>query len=276
VSLLAVDRLTVHHGQLAAVVDLDLVVGEGETLAIIGANGAGKTTLLRTIAGVLRPSTGTIRYDGADVTRQPAHRRVAAGISLVPEGRRLFPSLTVAENLATGAYRQRPGPWSIERIMGLFPWMAERAKQAAASLSGGEQQAVAIGRALAGNPRLLLLDELSLGLAPIVVRGLYERLPEILAEGTTVLLVEQDVSQALRVADHVCCLRGGHAVLRGRPGDLSAEQIQAAYFGASAESVTGAESAAADAPGLGATESTTDGVTVPATTGPDASEESTA
>jgi branched-chain amino acid transport system ATP-binding protein len=231
-SLLAVDGLTVHHGQLAAVVDLDLTIGEGETLAIIGANGAGKTTLLRTIAGVLRPSAGTIRYSGEDITRTPAHRRVAAGIALVPEGRRLFPALTVAENLATGAYRKRPGPWTVERIIGLFPWMAERAKQRAASLSGGEQQAVAIGRALASNPRLLLLDELSLGLAPIVVRGLYERLPEILAEGTTVLLVEQDVSQALRVADQVCCLRGGRAMLRGRPSDLTADRIQAAYFGA--------------------------------------------
>jgi branched-chain amino acid transport system ATP-binding protein len=244
-TILAIDGLTVHHGQLAAVVDLDLAVDEGQTLAIIGANGAGKTTLLRTIAGVLRPSSGTIRYGepstphgtrhasaDADITRVPAHRRVAAGIALVPEGRRLFPSLTVAENLATGAYRKRPGPWTIERIMALFPWMAERAKQAAASLSGGEQQAVAIGRALASNPRLLLLDELSLGLAPIVVRGLYQQLPEILAEGTTVLLVEQDVSQALRVADQVCCLRGGRAVLRGRPSELSAERIQAAYFGA--------------------------------------------
>ncbi|HKE63942.1 MAG TPA: ABC transporter ATP-binding protein [Micromonosporaceae bacterium] len=233
-TVLSVDGLTVHHGQLAAVVDLDLAVGEGETLAIIGANGAGKTTLLRTIAGVLRPTTGTIRYDGQDVTRMPAHRRVAAGIALVPEGRRLFPALTVAENLATGAYRKRPGPWSVDRIIELFPWMADRTGQAAASLSGGEQQAVAIGRALATNPRLLLLDELSLGLAPIVVRGLYERLPEILAQGTTVLLVEQDVSQALRVADQVCCLRGGRAALRGRPADLSAEQIQAAYFGAAA------------------------------------------
>lgn len=244
-TILEIDGLSVHHGQLAAVVDLDLAVDEGQTLAIIGANGAGKTTLLRTIAGVLRPSSGTIRYANSspprgnryasadeDITRMPAHRRVAAGIALVPEGRRLFPALTVAENLATGAYRKRSGPWSIDRIMALFPWMTERARQPAASLSGGEQQAVAIGRALASNPRLLLLDELSLGLAPIVVRGLYGQLPEILAEGTTVLLVEQDVSQALRIADQVCCLRGGRAVLRGRPADLTGDRIQAAYFGA--------------------------------------------
>jgi branched-chain amino acid transport system ATP-binding protein len=241
VTLLEIDGLTVHHGQLAAVTDVSLAIGEGATLAIIGANGAGKTTLLRAIAGVLRPTSGLIRYDGEDVTRMPTHRRVAAGIALVPEGRRLFPSLSVAENLATGTYRRRPGPWSIGRIIELFPWMADRGKQAAASLSGGEQQAVAIGRALASNPRLLLLDELSLGLAPIVVRGLYETLPQILAEGTTVLLVEQDVSQALRVADQVCCLRGGRAVLAGRPADLTADEIQAAYFGAVAAPASGTD-----------------------------------
>jgi branched-chain amino acid transport system ATP-binding protein len=238
VTLLELDGLTIHHGQLAAVTDVSLAVGAGQTLAIIGANGAGKTTLLRTIAGVLRSSRGHIRYDGDDVTRMPTHRRVAAGIALVPEGRRLFPSLTVAENLATGAYRKRPGPWSMDRIIALFPWMADRRKQPAASLSGGEQQAVAIGRALASNPRLLLLDELSLGLAPIVVRDIYATLPQILAEGTTVLLVEQDVSQAMRVAGQVCCLRSGRTVLAGRPADLSADEIQAAYFGAVAEPET--------------------------------------
>ena len=265
-SLLEIDGLSVHHGQLAAITNLALTVGEGETLAIIGANGAGKTTLLRTAAGVLRPSAGVIRYGGDDVTRMPTHRRVAAGIALVPEGRRLFPSLTLAENLATGAYRKRPGPWTIERIMNLFPWMPERAKQSAASLSGGEQQAVAIGRALASNPRLLLLDELSLGLAPIVVRRLYAGLPEILAEGTTVLLVEQDVSQALRVADEVCCLRGGRAVLRGRPADLTADVIQAAYFGTAGTAGTAGSTGTA---GAGAE------IAVPAGTRSDAGEETT-
>lgn len=268
-SLLEIDGLTVHHGQLAAITNLALTVGQGETLAIIGANGAGKTTLLRTLAGVLRPSAGVIRYGGDDVTRLPAHRRVAAGIALVPEGRRLFASLTVAENLATGAYRKRPGPWTIERIMDLFPWMSERAKQVAASLSGGEQQAVAIGRALASNPRLLLLDELSLGLAPIVVRGLYARLPEILAEGTTVLLVEQDVSQALRVADEVCCLRGGRAVLRGRPADLTADVIQAAYFGTGTTGSTGSTGATGVTGSTGAGA----GIAAPAAAGSDSGEE---
>lgn len=230
-SLLEIDGLVVHHGQLAAIIDMDLAVDAGATVAVIGANGAGKTTLLRAIAGALRPTGGTIRFDGTDVSHLPAHRRVAAGISLVPEGRRLFGSLTVEENLLTGAYRRRKGPWTMPRIMELFPWMAERRRQHAAQLSGGEQQAVAIGRALAANPRLLLLDELSLGLAPIVVRRIYETLPEILGGGTTVLLVEQDVSQALRVADRVHCLLAGRRVLSGTPGELGADQIEAAYFG---------------------------------------------
>jgi branched-chain amino acid transport system ATP-binding protein len=229
--LLEVDRLTVHHGQLAAVVDVDLALDEGETLAVIGANGAGKSTLLRTIAGVLRPSTGTLRFAGRDITRLAAHRRVASGIVLVPEGRRLFPSLSVEENLRTGQYRGRRGQWTVPRVMELFPWMAQRRRQVAAQLSGGEQQAVAIGRALVANPRLLLLDELSLGLAPIVVRRLYEVLPGIIAAGTTVLLVEQDVAQAMRVADRVQCLLEGRAVLSGRPAALSAAEVERAYFG---------------------------------------------
>jgi branched-chain amino acid transport system ATP-binding protein len=243
-SLLEIAGLSVHHGQLAAVIDLDLSVDAGGTVAVIGANGAGKTTLLRTIAGTLRPTSGTIRFDGSDVTRLPTHRRVAAGIALVPEGRRLFPSLTVEENLLTGQYRRRGASqgslWSISRIMELFEWMPDRRHQRAAQLSGGEQQAVAIGRALATNPRLLLLDELSLGLAPIVVRRIYASLPEILAAGTTVLLVEQDVTQALRVADQVHCLLGGRSVLQGIPGELTAAQIEGAYFGTSVSTDHGA------------------------------------
>jgi branched-chain amino acid transport system ATP-binding protein len=219
-SLLEVIDLQVRHGQLAAVNGLDLAVSEGVTLAVIGANGAGKSTLLRALAGVLRPSRGTIRFDGRDITAMPAHERVAAGIALVPEGRRLFPSLTVEENLLVGTYRRRPGPWSVARIQELFPWMVERRRQAASQLSGGEQQAVAIGRALVSNPRLLLLDEVSLGLAPVIV-----------ATGTTVLLVEQDVSQALRVADRVQCLLEGRSVLEGAPGELTPEAIERAYFG---------------------------------------------
>lgn len=230
-TLLSVWGLTVHHGQLRAVAEVGLDVNPGEAVAVIGANGAGKSTLLSALAGELRPSSGTIMLDGRNVTAMPVHRRVAAGVCLVPEGRRLFPSLTVEENLLTGAYRRRSGPWTLERVMDLFPWMRERRGQSAARLSGGEQQAVAIGRALIGNPRLLLLDEASLGLAPAVVQRIYALLPRILAEGTGILLVEQDVRQALRVADRVHCLLEGRVALSGRPSDLTAEQIERAYFG---------------------------------------------
>ena len=230
-SLLEVTDLHVHHGQLAAVSGVNLALEEGQTLAVIGANGAGKSTLLRTLAGVLRPTSGSVRLDGEDVTRVPAHRRVGLGIAMVPEGRRLFPSLSVEENLLTGTYRARPGPWDLPSVLQLFSWMADRRKQIAGLLSGGEQQAVSIGRALLTNPRVLLLDEVSLGLAPVVVRRIYEVLPTILAAGTTVLLVEQDVSQALRVADRVQCLLEGRVVLEGDPADLSPAQVERAYFG---------------------------------------------
>jgi branched-chain amino acid transport system ATP-binding protein len=229
--LLEVRELTVHHGQLQALSQVSLTVWPGEVYAMIGANGAGKSTLLRTIAGLNSPSSGSVLLDGADMTRLRPDRRVAAGISLVPEGRRLFGSLTVAENLLVGGAYARPGPWSPERVYELFGWMRERRHQKAAQLSGGEQQAVAIGRALVANPRLLLLDELSLGLAPVVVRRIYAMLPELLAGGVTVLLVEQDVSQALRVATHVHCLLEGKTTLRGAPAELTAAEIEDAYFG---------------------------------------------
>jgi branched-chain amino acid transport system ATP-binding protein len=230
-SLLSVRGLNVDHGQLRAVSSFDLELDKGEVLAVIGANGAGKSTLLRTLAGLIAPTSGTITLAGKDITRLPAYKRVSAGIALVPEGRRLFPSLTVEENLLTGTYRKRPGPWSVARVYELFPWMADRRRQSAAQLSGGEQQSVAIGRALVSNPDLLLIDELSLGLAPVIVRRIYEVLPGIVEAGTTALIVEQDVSQAMRVADRVHCLLEGRSVLEGRPKDLSAEQVEHAYFG---------------------------------------------
>jgi branched-chain amino acid transport system ATP-binding protein len=236
--LLDVDDVTVHHGQLPAIRGLSLRVPSSGVLAVIGANGAGKSTLLGSIAGLLRPTSGRITFDGTDVTAWPTHRRVEAGIALVPEGRRLFDSLTVEENLLVGAYRKRTGPWSLDRVLDLFAWMRERARQRGAQLSGGEQQAVAIGRALMSNPRLLLLDEVSLGLAPIVVRRLYEALPEILDAGTAVLLVEQDVSQAMRVASEVVCLLEGRAVLSGRPENLSSAQVEQAYFGRASQTRT--------------------------------------
>jgi branched-chain amino acid transport system ATP-binding protein len=232
-ALLEVSDLTVHHGQLRALSDVSLSVGAGEVQAIIGANGAGKTTLLRAICGLNAPTSGSIAFDGADLAALRTERRVAAGIVMVPEGRRLFPSLTVQENLQVGAAYARKGPWTIDRVYELFPWMPQRRRQLAAQLSGGEQQAVAIGRALVANPRLLLLDELSLGLAPVIVARIYDTLPELLASGVTILLVEQDVSQALRVASRVHCLLEGRTTLAGAPGDLSAAGIESAYFGLS-------------------------------------------
>jgi branched-chain amino acid transport system ATP-binding protein len=229
--LLEVRDLTVHHGQLRALDRISLRVFPGEVYAIIGANGAGKSTLLRTIVGLHHPTEGAILYDGKDITRIRPERRATGGIVMVPEGRRLFGSLTVEENLQVGATYARPGPWTIERVYELFGWMRERRTQQTAQLSGGEQQSVAIGRALVANPRVLLLDELSLGLAPVVVQRIYAMMPQILASGLTVLLVEQDVSQALRVASHLQCLLEGHTTLEGRPSDVTPEQVEAAYFG---------------------------------------------
>jgi branched-chain amino acid transport system ATP-binding protein len=228
---LEIRGLDVHHGQLRAVSDLSLTVAERQVVAVIGANGAGKSTLLRCVAGVLPATQGKILLDGTDVTGLPAHRRVALGIASVPEGRRLFGSLTVEENLRTGAYRRREGPWDFAAVTELFPWMADRRRQRSSQLSGGEQQAVAICRALMSNPRVLLLDELSLGLAPVVVARMYETLPRILESGCAVLLVEQDVSKALAMADQVHCLLEGRTVLSGAPGDLDRKSVEAAYFG---------------------------------------------
>ena len=229
--LLEVRELTVHHGQLRALDRVSLRVFPGEVYAIIGANGAGKSTLLRTIAGLHHPTTGSILFDGKNVTGLRPERRAARGMAMVPEGRRLFESLTVEENLQVGATYARTGPWTIERVYEMFGWMTERRSQRTAQLSGGEQQTVAIGRALVANPRVLLLDELSLGLAPLVVQRIYGMLPQILATGLTVLLVEQDVSQALRVASHIQCLLEGRTTLEGRPADVTADQVEAAYFG---------------------------------------------
>ena len=229
--LLAVDRLTSFYGDLQSLFDVSLEIVEGETVAIVGANGAGKSTLLKAIAGLQPVGGGEIRYDGNDLTRVRPHDRVRHGISLVPEGRRVFPSLTVDENLRIGAYGRRPGPWTEARIRELFPVLARVGGRRAALLSGGEQQALAIGRALMSNPRLLLLDEVSLGLAPIVVRQLYAALPEIRASETTILLVEQSVDQALAAADRVYCLLEGRVSLVGRPGELTRREITAAYFG---------------------------------------------
>lgn len=231
-ALLDVEDLVVHHGQLCAVDDVSLHVAEGEVLAVVGANGAGKSTLLRTIAGLHRPSAGVVRFAGEDVSRLGAHERVRRGISLVPEGRRLFRSLTLEENLLVGAHKALTGSFDIPAVYEIFPWMRERRRASVAQFSGGEQQAVAIGRALVANPRVLMLDEVSLGLAPIVIERIYEVIPSIVAQGVAVLLVEQDVSQGLKVAHRVHCLLEGRTSLEGRPDELSARDIEEAYFGA--------------------------------------------
>ncbi len=230
-SLLSVERLDVRYGLLQAVREVSLELEEGETLALVGANGAGKSTLLRAIAGAHRPAAGCVLLGGVDVTSTPAHRRVRMGIALVPEGRRLFAGLTVQENLLVGGRSGRSGPWGLSAVYELFPALGELAKRRARVLSGGEQQMCAIGRALMANPRLLLLDEVSLGLAPLIVEALYETISSIGLQGTTVVLVEQDVARALASATRVACMLEGRIVLEGEAGGLTREQIVEAYFG---------------------------------------------
>ncbi len=230
-TLLEVDSANSFYGDLQALFDVSIRVDDGEIVTIIGANGAGKSTLLRLIAGLATRMTGSVRYDGHPVDRLPAYERVRQGISLVPEGRRIFPSLSVEENLRIGAYRGRPGPWSLSSVYSLFPLLDAIRERSAAVLSGGEQQALAIGRALMANPRLLLLDELSLGLAPIVIRQIYATLPRIIAGGSAVLLVEQNIDQALATADRAYCLLEGRISLAGRPVELARADVTRAYFG---------------------------------------------
>ena len=229
-SLLEVHELDCRYGLLQAVRGLSMHVDHGETVALIGANGAGKTTLLRAIVGAHRPHAGRVMLDGADVTTLPAHRRVALGVGLVPEGRRLFPGLTVEENLRVAASR-RPGRWTVQSVLEVFPLLQPRRRSVAANLSGGEQQAVAIGRALMGTPRLLLLDEVSLGLAPVVVDAVYRSLTDIIREGATVVLVEQDLTRALKVAGRVICMLEGRVVLEGDAASLDRDRVVSAYFG---------------------------------------------
>jgi len=230
-SLLEVENLTAFYGDFQALYGISLRVAEGEAVALIGANGAGKSTFLRALTGLLPINGGQARFAGAKLAGTPAHKILAGGIALVPEGRRLFPSLSVEENLSLGAYAKRPGPWNLERVYQLFPALRPHAKRPSTALSGGQQQMVAIGRALMSNPRLLMCDELSLGLAPIVIRDIYAALPMIRAEGIAVLIVEQDTGQALAVADRVYCFQEGKISLEGRPADLTRAQISLAYFG---------------------------------------------
>jgi branched-chain amino acid transport system ATP-binding protein len=229
--LLAVRDLDAFYGDIQALFGVSMQVAAGEAVAVIGANGAGKSALLKSIAGLIRSRPEAILLDGAPIGGMPAYAVAARGIALVPEGRGLFASLSVEENLLIGGQLKRPGPWHLRRIYELFPVLGERRQMPSTALSGGQQQMVAIGRALMSNPKLLLCDEISLGLAPIVVRDIYARLPAILGEGISVMLVEQDIVQALKAAHRVYCLQEGRVALAGPAKNLTREQIAAAYFG---------------------------------------------
>jgi len=229
--LLAVCDLDAFYGDFQALFGLSMEVKAGEAVAVIGANGAGKSTLLKSIAGLLRARADAIVFDGKRIGGIPAYAVAARGIALVPEGRGLFASLSVEENLLIGGQLKRPGPWNLQRIYELFPALGERRHLPSTALSGGQQQMVAISRGLMSNPKLLLCDEISLGLAPIVVRDIYARLPAILGEGISLVLVEQDVVQALKATQRVYCLQEGRVALAGAANDLTREAIAAAYFG---------------------------------------------
>jgi len=230
-TLLQTNNLSAFYGDFQALFDINVTVKEGETVAVIGANGAGKTTLLRTLAGSLVTPPETVMFDGEAIGHKTPHEIVRLGIALVPEGRKLFPSLSVEENLLLGTHSARPGPWTLERVYRLFPRLHELRRLPAPSLSGGQQQMAAVGRALMSNPRLLLFDELSLGLAPVVIRNIYDTLSAITAEGTTIVLVEQDINRALDASSRFYCLQEGHLALTAPTKNFDRAAITAAYFG---------------------------------------------
>ena len=232
-NLLQIAGLKAFYRDFQALFGVDLYLDAGETVAVIGANGAGKSTLMRSIAGVLRNDAEMVTYNGEPIGALSAPDVMARGIALVPEGRKLFASMTVEENLLIGTYgRKVDGPWTLRSVYELFPILEERRHNPSTALSGGQQQMVAIGRALMSNPRVLLCDELSLGLAPVVIKDIYAAFPRIRATGAAIIIVEQDIGQALAVSDRVYCMMEGRITLTGRPGELDRAQIHAAYFGA--------------------------------------------
>lgn len=230
-ALLATHGLQAFYGDAQALFGIDFGLSRGELVAVIGANGAGKSTFLKCLAGLVHAPREAVHFKGEAIGGLPAGEIVRRGLALVPEGRRLFPSLSVEENLLMGGSTRRPGPWNLTRVYALFPILLEKRRQPAMSLSGGQQQMVALGRALMSNPELLLCDELSLGLAPIVVREIYAAMPAITGEGMTVVIVEQDVTQAQRVSQRIYCLQEGRVSLQGRSDELTRGQIAQAYFG---------------------------------------------
>jgi branched-chain amino acid transport system ATP-binding protein len=229
-AILETRDLTAFYGDFQALFGISVTVEPGETVAIIGANGAGKSTFLKSVAGLLPTRPGAVLFDGQDIGGKRAFDNVERGLVLVPEGRRLFPSLSVEENLLVGGHRRR-GTWTLGRIYELFPVLGERRHQPATTLSGGQQQMCAIGRGLMADPRLLLCDEISLGLAPVIIKDIYAVLPTIKAEGASIVVVEQDIVQALAVSDRVYCFQEGRMTLAGKPSELTRDAIHAAYFG---------------------------------------------
>jgi branched-chain amino acid transport system ATP-binding protein len=230
-TLLRTHNLSAFYGDFQALFDIDVAVDDGETVAIIGANGAGKTTFLRAVAGAIASAAEAVVFDGKPVGHLPPHEIVRLGIAMVPEGRRLFPSLTVEENLLLGTHSERKGPWTLKRVYELFPRLFDLRHLPAPALSGGQQQMAAVGRGLMSNPRLLLCDELSLGLAPVVIRDIYQCLGAITGQGTTVVLVEQDINRALDASARFYCLQEGRLALTASTKEFNRAAITAAYFG---------------------------------------------
>ena len=229
--LLETQGLQAFYGDAQALFGVDFALAQGELVAIIGANGAGKSTLLKCLTGLVRSPRDAVHFKGEAIGGLPPGEIVKRGLAMVPEGRRLFPSLSVEENLLIGGLTRRAGPWNLQRLYALFPILAEKRGHPGTSLSGGQQQMVALGRALMSNPEVLLCDELSLGLAPIVIREIYAAMPDITREGMTVVIVEQDVTMAQRVSQRIYCLQEGRVSLQGRSDALTREQISQAYFG---------------------------------------------
>ena len=229
--MLRAQGITAAYGDAQALFGIDFSMSVGEIVALIGANGAGKSTFLKTITGLLPLRNGELEFEGQSLRSLDAGDIVKLGIAMVPEGRRLFPSLTVEENLLMGALSGRKGSWNLSRVFQLFPILEEKRNVPSTSLSGGQQQMVAIGRALMSNPRLLLCDEISLGLAPVVIREIYSALPSIMEEGMSLLIVEQDVQLAMQASSRVVCLQEGLVSLEGKSSELSRDQISKAYFG---------------------------------------------
>jgi branched-chain amino acid transport system ATP-binding protein len=234
-AMLTIENLSVSYGMIQAVKNVSFEVNQGEIVSLIGANGAGKTTILRTISGLVRASNGHVTFEGQAITKQPAQKIVAMGISQVPEGRHVFPGLTVLENLEMGAFLRHNKVENAERLATIFkrfPILLERKHQDAATLSGGEQQMLAMGRALMSQPQLLLLDEPSMGLAPIFIKEIFKMIQEIQAQGTTVLVIEQNAKMALSIADRGYVLENGAIVLSGTGQELlSSEAVKKAYLG---------------------------------------------